>query len=94
MANANWDRKWDCAICKAHAKDTLSLYDQYLDSVSRVKIFNDIDGIKWVMCVHCCDWFHWCCVISLSTDDRELKFPFCAHTMAVGQDTTDSKRDK
>ena len=80
-----WDLDWKCSICGVPAKDTVALFEQYFSSVRRVKIFKDSDNVDWVLCSHCSSWYHWVCVISMSTTDKELLFPFlCAKCMQKG----------
>ena len=74
-----WNLEWNCGICGVPAKDTVALFEQYFSSVKRVKIFKDSDNVDWVLCSNCSSWYHWICVISMSTTDKELLFPFlCA----------------
>ena len=83
--DTKWNLEWNCGICGVPAKDTVALFEQYFSYVKRVKIFKDSDNVDWVLCSNCSSWYHWMCVISMSTTNKELLFPFlCAKCIQRG----------
>ena len=66
---------WHCGICNFPCVDPESLLDRHFSAIRDYIFKDDGDGTKWVLCYDCGTWYHWSCVVSMSTSDSELKFP-------------------
>ena len=65
-----------CGICNFPCVDPESLLDRHFSTIRDYIFKDDGDGTKWVLCYDCGTWYHWSCVVSMSTSDSELKFPY------------------
>ena len=67
---------WQCGICNFPCVDQESLLDRHFSAIRDYIFKDDADGTKWVLCYDCGTWYHLSCVVSMSTSDSELKFPY------------------
>ena len=82
---------WHCGICSFPCVDPESLLNRHFSAIRDCIFKDDGDGTKWVLCYDCGTSYHWSCVVSMSTSDSELKFPYQCTPKAVG--SSNIKRD-